>query len=248
MRCDDELNGSRYAGEWTEFVYDRGFWRSTKEQMEHLPFVCDRISQSCKGCGLCATLDATYEDFANPELADLGIVPEIGNDRYIVDEAGDLVPTRGVDKKGNPVPGGPRVISSNPEQQGHPGGYFDEMLDALMMQQNPPDMDEAADNVVYAMQEIMAYAVQGEGGPDDYFTEDWNEHEDAMAVLAYCYWWLMVYAKMNGLDQEGAKGLASDFSEEAIGWDIFMLFQDDLDGMYDDENDWIEEFGSTDVY
>lgn len=104
MRDTSPANHSPNKRQWTRLTYSRRFFRAGKDQMRGLTYVCDRASQSCKACGLCATLDGTEENWANPRLAWLGITPKSGakQDSYLSNSKGMPVPTPGVEKMTSP--------------------------------------------------------------------------------------------------------------------------------------------------
>jgi hypothetical protein len=69
----DKLNGSKLKGEQTILRTEMQFWRASKKQMDELRWVCDRSGLACKGCGLCATLDAQAPGYHNPIMKAAGL-------------------------------------------------------------------------------------------------------------------------------------------------------------------------------
>jgi len=309
MRSNDPLNGSPRRGQWTELTYSGNFFRAGKSQMGDMQFVCDRASQSCKACGLCATLDGTVEGWANPRLAQVGLVPkEYGKQAsYVADANGLPVATGGVvgrlsrGKKIDMTPTGVQINRTqaemdffagpgekkfwSPEEaerarkaaerqakrqqdQGEQpvleqnpvvGGAVDEIADpAVVMlatmesfasgrRRNPNG--GGSDILFAAMADSLKLAVnygnQGEKGPDDYWVESWNTHEEVATMVAYVYWWLMVIARNEGLGEDDAFAMAEEYSYEACGQNMFEYDFVELSLMYHNRSYWNDQFGPT---
>lgn len=98
LRSNHKLNASPRKGEWTNLFFQGNFFRAGKKQMTDMQFVCDRASQSCKACGLCATLDGTEPDWTNPRLGQIGLKPKEYSKQtsYVSNANGEPIATKGV--------------------------------------------------------------------------------------------------------------------------------------------------------
>ena len=210
MRSTDRLNGSKLKGEWTVLYAGRaGWWKTSRDQMKHLRYVCDRAMIDCKGCGLCHTLDVSIGKRPKREYAKQKTYVEA-------------------------------KVEANPPAL--PSSWFEAIFEDLQRHANPGQF--APDRLAAALQEIAAYVLQGENGPDDYHMDSWNEHEHADSVLQYACWLLLREAKRQGLDRKDAWEMARRFSGEACGLDLFA-YNPDFIQIYDNLHEANAIFGPT---
>jgi len=202
---NDRLNASPLKGQHTVLHWEGSWWRASKEQMDHLKYVCDRASNSCKACGLCFMLDGTRADGKNPVARGTGLrLRKYGKQTQYFE--------------------GP---AKNPEF--NEGDNDDDLYQLILRdlgvpRRNPSsDDNEMADKVAAALQEVLSYI--GIGGEDNDVRpmDQWNTHEEVETILARCYQWLMQWSKSKGLDEDQAVEVAADFSERACGVDVFGL-------------------------
>jgi hypothetical protein len=301
MRDNSELNGSPNRGQWTVLRWEGNFFRAGKSQMSEMQFVCDRASKSCKACGLCATLDGTEENWTNPVLGAMGLVPQEYNhqDRYLCDMQGEPVPTMGVVGKVSRYKYDMGLVDvgigrSQAEQDffyGEGGRQFWSFEEAekdrkqkerqAQRRQKNPNMTIMADGAVpgevadpaIAMLTIMEafsgrrrnpggsevllasmedtlrlavdYGTQGTQGPGDFWWQGWDTHEEIATMVAYVFWWLMVMAHEDGLDEDVAFEDAREFSYNSCEMDMFADDFVELSLMYYNRSYWTDQFGPT---
>jgi hypothetical protein len=202
--------------------YD-GFYRPlNKELLDYWPYVCDREDHSCKGCGLCATVDGTDAGGVSGVMGEYGLFPDAWQTGYVM-------------KQGAPDPRDPSDWFELLLQEGA-GGEF---------RSNPGFAEEAdLDWVSEALQEVAMYNLQGES-PANYCVEGWNTHEDVTTLTAYCYWVLLRAGRRAGFSGGDAIDAAHEFVDGATGGIDFMWDVRELELMWADDGPWVEQFGST---
>jgi hypothetical protein len=217
---DDDRNDSEYAGEASEYIWEGSFMRpENKELLDEWPYVCDRLSHSCKACGLCATVDGTDAGGVSGVMAEYGLFPESWQTGYVMDEGA-------------------------PSDE-----WFGELLEEAAgasedgFVKNPAD-EVDLDWVSAALQELARYNLQGESSKN-YCVEGWNTHEDVLNLTAYCYWVLLRAGRRAGLSGPDAIAAAHDFVDGATGGINFMWDARELELMWGDDGPWVEQFGST---
>lgn len=287
LKSDDPLNHSPKRGQWTELTFSHNFFRSTKEQMDQLEYVCDRAGKSCKACGLCATLDGTESGWENPVLAQLDIHPKRFSQQssFVCDSNGEPVPTAGVTSKTDmtPVPKGIgrsreemdffygpgerkywdiKTLTAalkqkkrqakrrhNPQENaGNPAVAYMAVLDNLRedasRHRNPDDWgDLLIQSLDNSLKIVVDYGAQSDG--EEYWWQGWNTHEEVASLVAYVFWWLMVLAHDEGLDEAAAVEAAIEFSYDACGMNLFDSDLEELALMYFDRSYWTDQYGST---
>ncbi len=218
--ANDSRNNSPYAGEKSEYIWEGSFMRPTnKDLLDYWPYVCDRLSHSCKACGLCATVDGTEPYGVSSIMAEYGMLPDSWETGYVMDEG-----------------------ASSDE-------WFGELLKEAAgtsedgYVKNPAD-EVDLDWVSAALQEVAMYNLQGED-PKNHCVEGWNTHEDVLNLTAYCYWVLLRAGHRAELSGSDAIAAAHDFVDDATGGIDFMWDVSELELMWDDDGPWIEQFGST---
>jgi hypothetical protein len=202
LRGADVPNDSPHKDEWSELVSYDAFWRvASKEQLSHLPFVCDRTGEDCKACGLCATLDGTEPGDKSPIMAAHGYLPMPYAEHFV-----DIPKSR-----------------SNPGVRGAlPGTFFREILMEACIRGNPGsercDYAEQDDDwIADVLAELAAYVTDA-----DYYNHTWDAHEGASSLLEYCFWALAKKARRQAMDFERAWRAIRLFSVEATGgFDLF---------------------------
>jgi hypothetical protein len=101
------------------------------------------------------------------------------------------------------------------------------------------------DSLALALQAVVDYGTQGVDGPDDFWVQGWDTHEQASTTIAQVFWSLMCIAHDNGMTKEEAIDFACKFSEDAVGMNLFEFDMMDLSGMYDGTSYWTAQFGPT---
>lgn len=231
------LNISPHAGEASIFMWQDSFFRNIQPgAFDHEDWVCDRVHGSCEHCGLCASLDGTETGLANP----LNVNPQ-----------GELMA---------PVPGAPGSVylgDISPEatdfwnelyrEESQLMGY--ETLAGLeelgAFYRNPIEALEP-DQVQDIIGAVSAY-VDKELTLDTDWCEGWNTHELSAGTTAWCVWSLMVHAKQEGMSKQAAFDFISTVIAEASGPYDVLDGLGDVWGMWDDDSEWNDQFGSTDI-
>ena len=108
---------------------------------------------------------------------------------------------------------------------------------------NPDDEDVLIDALADSLQLVVNYGAQ-QGG-EDFWSQGWDTHEDIASLVAYAFWWLMVLAHDEGLDEDEAVKMAIDFSYDACGMDLFDYDLAELSLMYENRSYWTDQFGPT---
>jgi len=235
----DGRNASAHRGEASVYMWDSGFYRPLAGGFREEPYVCDRNHGSCAHCGLCASLDGTEQDWANP----LNVAPP---------QAGGMLLA--------PLPGpeGAGYIGSGiPETE--TGGYFrQELAEAaqeyggdmpgtfsiLGYHQNPAREPAHPDWCISQLEAVAAYVDKGME-IDSQFCESWNTHEDSATMTAYCVWSLLVHARREGWSKQKAFENITALVEDVAGPYDVLDGIGDVWGMWDGESDWCDQFGEV---
>jgi len=202
-------------GAASEFIFIENWWRPVTD-FDWARYVCDRLHESCKLCGLCASLDGTQEGNINWSNE---IPTGTALDKFL-------------------LPRGDGAYVWNPDAPGYigllekptEGEFFGKILERLedksrVYQRNPMDIDEALD----AIEKVSSYY-----SGDSYFCEGWNTHEDADTSMALAVWTVMRHAVDKGKDLEWVLTTVADRGG---------MLTDELVSMWTNESMWTEQFG-----
>lgn len=222
---DVDWNVSPNRGEWVEFNNIKSWWRMADPSMvDHLPFVCDTRYLGCKACGLCATLDGTEPGGINPIMAEYGFEPIPFSRTYL-------------EKK---------KVSRNPDDDEVDVGslsedFFGDILKGVFVKENPGErivtIEQDKGWIIDALKELNGYIYKL-----DYYVDGWDTHEDASALLAYCFWALLRKARRANMGAWGAWQWCRNFCVNATGSDLFEA-NPDLMLVWNGQGPMIEEFG-----
>jgi hypothetical protein len=228
LSTDADWNVSPFRGEETVLESFGGSWwrMRSAEDVNHLPWVCDARKLNCKGCGLCATLDATEPDGESPIMAEHDLHPIPYSRTYVE------VPKKRAQR--NPVFEGDEVGSLSES-------FFADILSEVFVRENPSAQTvtivQDPSWVADALRELAGYFLKLE-----YYVEGWNTHEDAGDLLAYCFWALLYRAKREGMSKEVAWDWCRQFCLDATGYDLFEI-SPDLMLAWDNDGWMVQTFG-----
>lgn len=221
LRYNGSDNVSAKRGAATIMRFEAGYYRSSPDQWDHLPYVCDRTHWSCVACGLCASLDGTQPGGVNQ----LNVLTTSSG-------RGDVLMA--------PEPYGADYL---PHRKGHgdPNYYASIFTEEDGRWVANPDVNE--DWIAGALEEVAGYLKQGLDA-DTNACESWNTHEDVRTLTAFCYWNALKIMKRNGVAFDRAvKGVEAWFMQVS---DSFVLDDvDELRSMWDGESAWTDTFGEV---
>ena len=230
-----KFNASPHAGEASVFMWEDSFFRNIHpEAFDHEDYVCDRRHESCKACGLCASLDGTQAqdtNWLNVNQDGEVMPPLIGPEgsHYLGDvspEATDFFN---------------EILSESVALSG-----FEELagLEELgTFYRNP--IEPLEPDVVADMLSAVAAYVDKELTLDTDWCEGWNTHELSATTTAYAIWSLMVDAKLRGMSKQSAFDHISKLVADVAGPYDVLDGVGDVWGMWDDDSDWTDQFGTT---
>jgi hypothetical protein len=237
IRLRSEYNAYQNQDEWTHLVHRKSYYRPDPRQFEGFEYVCDRIYKGCKGCGLCATLDAQYEGDINPIMAEYGFEPKPFEGGYVEER----------------LPGSGRLYQ-NPEDKLRTvsddagsvnGSFFEEILDDIYLCANPNGecivVEQSEAWLERALWECGSYCLS-----NGYYVEDWDTHEDVGMLIAYCLWCMLRKARRGGMGPEEAWQAARGFAAMATDGAELFAANADLMLMWNNEGPYIEQFGTLD--
>lgn len=238
MRLRSEHNDYDNQDEWSYFETEKGWYRAKTGQFDHLKYVCDRTHKDCKGCGLCATLDAQYQDDVNPIMEAYGFRPKPYEGGYVEE------PAEGASRRRYRNPeNGLRTVGD--EAGSVNDGFFASLLEDIYLCANP-----GRDCVVVEQSEEWLERVLWQCGAycraNGYYVESWNTHEDVGMLIAYCLWCMLRKARRGGMGPEEAWQAARGFAEMATEGAELFAANADLMLMWNNEGPYIEQFGTLD--
>jgi hypothetical protein len=238
IRMASEHNSYPHQDEWTHLVHRKSYYRVDPEQFGPFKYVCDRIYKSCKGCGLCATLDAQYEDDTNPIMAEFGFRPKPFEGGYVekqLSRAGRMY--RNPEEE-------LRTVSDDAGSVN--GSFFEGMLDDIYLCSNPDGscvvVEQSEEWLERALWECGSYCLS-----NGYYVEDWDTHEDVGTLIAYCVWCMLRKARRGGMGPEQAWDAARGFAEMVTEGAELLAANADLMLMWNNEGPYIEQFGTLDA-
>jgi len=227
LRYNGRDNASPRRGEETIMQIESGFYRSSPDQWDHYPYVCDRVHGSCVACGLCASLDATQ--------------PAVRIGRYLV-HANVLNVLKPTGRREGilmaPEPFGADYLPSDKAANYYASIFVKE---GGRWVANPEAADE--DWIAGALEEVAGYLRQGHD-PDANACESWDTHEDVRKLTAFCYWNALKILKRNGVGFLQACEAVEAWFGKVTG--AFVLDDvSELRAMWDGESVWTDEFGEV---
>lgn len=231
------FNESPHAGEASVFMWEGSFYLNIHpEAFDHMDYVCDRRHGSCKACGLCASLDGTQRENTNwlnvsPEGELLRPIPGPQGAFYLGDVS-QMASNYFAEIQGEAV-----ALSGFAELAGLEdfGGFY--------RNPQPPIEPDVAAGLLHA---VSRY-VDKELTIDSDFCESWNTHEESATTTAWAIWSLMVHAKAEGMSKAQAFDWISKIVADAAGPYDILDGIGDVWGMWDDDSDWTDQFGSTEL-
>lgn len=231
------LNVSPHAGEASVYMWQDSFFRNIHpEAFDHEDWVCDRVHGSCEHCGLCASLDGTESGWANPL--------NVHSDGNLM---APMPGPEGAVYLGDISPEATDFWNELYREEVALAGY--EQLAGLeelgAFYRNPVEPLEP-DQVADIIGAVSAY-VDKELTLDTDWCEGWNTHELSAGTTAWCVWSLMVYAKRQGMSKQRAFDFVSEVVGETAGPYDVLDGLGDVWAMWDDDSEWTDQFGSTDL-
>lgn len=230
-------NGSSRRGERAKFVWRANYLRNAEvDGFDHCDYVCDRLHQSCKNCGLCASLDAQgvtveWQKWTNP---------------YNVMPSGAPWPAyKGRDGAGYIWGWLVEHGYASLEDPDYLSNVLQDMAGATEEElvANPAELTPAHPDVCKAaLQQVQAYTMDGID-VDAEFVDGWNTHEDAATVVAFAFWSLLCHGKKRGLGRDATLQQALDAVMDATnGLEVLHAAQACLE-MVDNASPWNMQFG-----
>lgn len=229
------LNVSPHAGEKSVFMWEDSFFRNIHpEAFDYEDYVCDRRHESCKACGLCASLDGTQTQNTN---------------WLNTNQDGEVMPPfpgpEGSAYLGDVAPEATDFFNELYNEGVAASGYEElaglEELGAFY--RNPVEPLEL--DVVQGMIEAVTAYVDKELTLDTDWCEGWNTHELSATMTAYCVWSLMVRVKAEGMSQRAAFDHISRIIGDVAGPFDVLDGVGDVWGMWDNDSEWNDQFGPT---
>jgi hypothetical protein len=225
-RSDDNVSPNR--GEPSEFRISHSWYRVAPGQFPHQPWVCDRAHQSCKACGLCATLDGTQKGQTNQ----FNVAQSGSGHEFVV----------------APVPDADYYLPLvDDELDG--GDYFAGLFEHATGQtwydvgwvRNAGQANVAPEDQIAKMLGRCAEYL----GQCEPVHESWDTHETVLGLTGYCVWALVAHAKRRGLSPEAAGPAILAFIDEATGGIDVLSGVAGLDEIWAGTSPWCEQFGGA---